>query len=43
MELKEIYKRTGDEKKALKNLRAMLAENDKAIQEAPRDNDEDDD
>ncbi|HET6428765.1 MAG TPA: hypothetical protein VFJ30_10170 [Phycisphaerae bacterium] len=32
MELKELYKRLGEDEKLLKNLRAMLAENDEALQ-----------
>jgi len=43
MTLKDIYKRIGEDEKVLDHLRAMLAENDKALQEEDREDDEDND
>ena len=42
-QLKELYKQLGEDEKVLANLRAMLAENDKALQEEDDDDDDDDD
>lgn len=42
MTLKDIYKAQGNDEKVLSHLHAMLAENDKALQEE-RDDDDDDD
>ncbi|MHC4718135.1 MAG: hypothetical protein ACYS5V_14275 [Planctomycetota bacterium] len=41
MSLKDIYKRVGEDEKVLQQLRAMLAENDKALQEEDEDDEDD--
>ena len=41
--LKDLYKRQGEDEKALEQLRALIAENDKALQKGRDDEDEEDD